>query len=203
MTSYMAEKYHEEVLQETWGHLAPRKNATYYGSITYAVGCYGNDRLNPTILQVEFKTHDGQTLEDSPWFFNELQEFIHSDACPKQSGQVYRFTGTFRNYKFNGKGVTLPLNTAQQKEATVKRIRTTSAKLAYGHGWIVLVSYDTPVAAISSLGVLYVTDTKYSVTTSRHINEFIREQPWQSQVSRDEAFFRDLLKRVQQPEPVE
>ncbi len=76
------------------------------------------------------------------------------------------------------------------------QIRHTAARLEYGHGWAVLVSYETPVAAIAANDVLYVTDTRYSATTSRHINEFVRNTPHNEVVKKDESFFRDLLKQI-------
>ena len=47
-------RHHENVRRETWGHLAPVRNRTYRGRVVYAVGCYGDDPLNPTILVSEW-----------------------------------------------------------------------------------------------------------------------------------------------------
>jgi len=88
--------YRQQVLAETWGHLAPRKNKKYKGRIVIAVGCYGNDHLNPTVLIAEF-----EDLDDSPWFFDALQEFIQ-DGIQFDSGQVIEWKGSFRNYRFEG-----------------------------------------------------------------------------------------------------
>ena len=93
----------ERVMQETWGHLAPQKNKTYAGRIVYAVGAFGDDPLNPTMLVCEFKG-----LDDSPWFFDAVAEFIGSRSQENETGNVYEFRGTFRNYKFFG--VTVVLN---------------------------------------------------------------------------------------------
>lgn len=95
-------KYHAQVIADTWGHLAPRKNKTYRGFVVFAVGCFGNDELNPTVLSCEFKD-----LDDSPWFYDALAEFIGSpnwnvETKAFPSGGVYRFDGSFRNYKFKG-----------------------------------------------------------------------------------------------------
>lgn len=86
----------EQVLQQTWGHLAPVKNKAYRGYIIYTAGCFGNGPLNPTALACEFKG-----LDSSPWFFNTLQDFM-SDKRP-DAGVVYKFEGVFKNYKFTGK----------------------------------------------------------------------------------------------------
>jgi hypothetical protein len=89
-------RYRQVVLANTWGHLAPRRNETYRGHIIFAVGCFGDDRLNPTALACEF----GE-LDSSPWFYDALQGFLQDQQT--EEGHVYRFDGTFRNYKFTGK----------------------------------------------------------------------------------------------------
>ena len=94
-------KYQEQVMQSTWGHLAPEKNKTYRGFIIFAIGYY--DDLNPMPLNVRFKG-----LNDSPWFYEALTEFIgkpqwNTSRKKFKSGGVYRFDGTFNNYKFRGR----------------------------------------------------------------------------------------------------
>lgn len=86
------------VMAETWGHLAPKKNKRYTGCIVYVIGCYDSGSLNPTTLDCNFKD-----LNDSPWFYNALNEFL--SKLPKEfreSGYIYRWIGTFRNYEFKG-----------------------------------------------------------------------------------------------------
>jgi hypothetical protein len=90
------ERQREQVLQDTWGHLAPLKNKSYAGTIVFAVGCFGNDPLNPIALYCEFKG-----LEISPWFFDCMSEFLSKENT--EEGCVYKFVGKFRNYKFIGK----------------------------------------------------------------------------------------------------
>lgn len=101
-------KYREDVLQDTWGHLAPKKNKTYRGYLTFAIGCYDHGSSNPTPLKVQFPG-----LDHSPW----LYDFIHEQLQNWQNGKgrrrrtkerfavghVYRFDGVFRNYKLSGK----------------------------------------------------------------------------------------------------
>lgn len=89
-------RYKAAVMEETWGHLAPKKNKTYKGFIVFAVGCYGNDPLNPVILLCEFKD-----LDASPWFFDAMSDFLANHK--EEIGNVYRFDGSFRNYLFKGK----------------------------------------------------------------------------------------------------
>jgi hypothetical protein len=99
-------RYKSLVLANTWGHLAPRKNRTYKGYAIYALGCFGDDHLNPTALECEFKG-----LDSSPWFFDALMEFL--GAQEGETGGVYRFDGTFRNYNFHGTIQQLQLLTSQ------------------------------------------------------------------------------------------
>jgi len=88
-------RYRAQVMGETWGHLAPRKNKAYRGKIVFALGCYDNGELNPTPLACEFAG-----LDDSPWFYDALIEFLGSFGG--QAGDVYEWHGTFRNYEFKG-----------------------------------------------------------------------------------------------------
>jgi len=99
-------KYKAQIMSQTWGHLAPKKNKTYKGRIVFAVGCFGDDPLNPTALFCEF---DG--LDSSPWFFDALADFIAEQES--EAGCVYEFKGTFRNYVFKGRIITL-LNANEQ-----------------------------------------------------------------------------------------
>ena len=87
--------YRAQVRADTWGHLAPVKNKSYRGTLVYAVGCLGNDPLNPIALSCEF-----ESLDSSPWFYDAVQEFMQSRD--NASGCVYEFKGTFKNYKFKG-----------------------------------------------------------------------------------------------------
>lgn len=87
--------YKNQVMAATWGHLAPKKNKIYRGYIVWALGCCGSERLNPTPLYVEL-----QGLDASPWFHNCMIDFLHAHST--EDGAVFRFDGTFRNYKFSG-----------------------------------------------------------------------------------------------------
>lgn len=98
-------RYHAQIMAETWGHLAPEENKTYRGHVVFSIGCFGSDYLNPTILTCEFKAKDRQ-LDDSPWFYDALADFLQDgQGIAKQRypiGSVWRFDGSFKNYKFNG-----------------------------------------------------------------------------------------------------
>lgn len=88
-------EYRAQVMAHTWGHLAPKQNKTYQGRIVFAIGCFGDDPLNPTAIACDFVD-----LDASPWFFDAVQDFMQD--CKTEAGCVYRFDGTFRNYTFKG-----------------------------------------------------------------------------------------------------
>jgi hypothetical protein len=95
MTNVFAEinaTYKAQVMEDTWGHLAPIKNKSYSGRIVYTIGCYGN---TPVPIFCEFNG-----LNDSPWFFSAIQDFMFNQKT--ESGIVYEFIGTFKNYEFKG-----------------------------------------------------------------------------------------------------
>lgn len=73
-----------EVMQETWGHMAPNPNREYTGSVLFTHGAYGD----LTAISVDF---DG--LDDSPWFYEHLHDwFVNLDTEPEK---IYRFGGTY------------------------------------------------------------------------------------------------------------
>lgn len=102
MSNYMEEafapalaKYKAQVMAETWGHLAPTSDRRYDGYMIFACGAYGDIVL----LQADF-----EDLPDSPWFYEDAQDFI---AGKTERGFLYRFVGTyekFDNGEFNFDG---------------------------------------------------------------------------------------------------
>jgi len=95
-------EYRARVMESTWGRLAPLENKTYKGYIVFAIGLYGSDYLNPTVLACEF-----EGLDDSPWAYDSITEFLQEGQGVTEQkyevGGVYRFDGTFHNYTFRGK----------------------------------------------------------------------------------------------------
>lgn len=89
-------RYRAEVYEETWGHLAPRRNKTYRGYAIFTFGCFGSEYLNPTVLECELG------IDSSPWFHSALIEFLETFGGEEATGRVYRWDGTFRNYEFKG-----------------------------------------------------------------------------------------------------
>jgi hypothetical protein len=76
------------------------------------------------------------------------------------------------------------------------QIRKTAASIVSGMGYTVLVSYSTPVAAILPDGSYVRTSSWYSVTTTRHINEFLKGSKGEvKEVSPDEL--KEILDKVE------
>lgn len=82
----------ELAYQETFGHLAPEKNKKYFGSIIFTKTCYGHYET----IQSNFNT-----LSSSPWYYDCENQFICDMAGER--GEIYKFMGYFKNYKFYGK----------------------------------------------------------------------------------------------------
>lgn len=82
-----AERKKQQVMQETWGHLAPKKGKTYKGYMIWAYGGWGEIVL----LAAAFKN-----LNDSPWLFEAMQEYIgeHLDG-----EGIYKWEGHFSKLK--------------------------------------------------------------------------------------------------------
>ena len=87
---------HIIVTQQTFGHLAPKKNTTYKGEILVAVSVY--DSCNPVILNMTW-----DNLEDSPWIYDAVNDYIWKLDEFFEGGKVYKIKATFRNYRFWGK----------------------------------------------------------------------------------------------------
>jgi len=85
--------YKARVMASTWGHLAPEQQKVYKGTILFTCGDYGD--ITP--IKCEFKD-----LEDSPWFFDDMSDFIYEKSKDRQ-GKVLKFIGTYKKQK-NGKG---------------------------------------------------------------------------------------------------
>lgn len=88
----------EYVRQDTWGHLAPVKDKSYSGRLVFAVGCFGNDPINPTPIVFEF-----DELGSSPWLFEAIQDMSYElIAKTYPEGTVVEWAGTVCNYVFSG-----------------------------------------------------------------------------------------------------
>lgn len=88
--------YRAQVIGETFGHLAPKKNHTYRGDLVIGHSLYGD----VVILK------DTLGVDDSPWYYQELHDFA---AVIAAKPGLYRWEGTFRNYVFKGQVKSLML----------------------------------------------------------------------------------------------
>lgn len=91
------ERARAEVLSATWGHLAPKPRRKYRGTVLFVHGEYGD--IVP--VRVRFAG-----LDDSPWFFEGLSDFIASRKT--KPGRLYLFSGTYMQckngtHRFSGK----------------------------------------------------------------------------------------------------
>ena len=96
ITDTYAERKHQEGMQDTWGHLAPKKGRSYKGYMIWAYSGYGDI----TLLDAAFKK-----LSDSPWLYEAMQEYIGENL---DGEGVYKWLGQFSKvdddcYCFGGK----------------------------------------------------------------------------------------------------
>lgn len=90
-----------QVINDTFGHLAPKAKQVYEGYILFTLTSFGDT----CIIDFEF---DG--LNSSPWFNTDILDYIfkYTEKLPKTKYfGVYRFNGTYKkfktgSYKFTG-----------------------------------------------------------------------------------------------------
>lgn len=75
----------------------------------------------------------------------------------------------------------------------IKSIAANQTEVHLTNGTVVFVSYQTPVAAFIPGRGIVKTSTKWSVTTSKHINKFIQRTNPASTVSEEPQEFFDTL----------
>lgn len=105
------------VMKETWGHLAPHRNAVYRGRIVYVCGIYGSDHLNPTVIFENLTSRTCGQIDGSPWWYDALHDFLRTQE--NEVGVVYEWTGQFINYQFTGERQVL-IDSNQPRGATGK-----------------------------------------------------------------------------------
>lgn len=84
--------YKADVIQNTWGHLAPQKNTTYRGRMMVSKSGYGN--ADGKIIDMEWKA-----LGDSPWLFDFVNDWIWENRETMKEDGIYLMECTFRNYR--------------------------------------------------------------------------------------------------------
>ena len=81
---------------QTWGHLAPVAGRLYPGTILFAESEYGD----VVVIRADFTD-----LPDSPWFYDDMYDFIWSQET--EPGGLYQFSGSYQKdenaaYEFDG-----------------------------------------------------------------------------------------------------
>ncbi|HYE68812.1 MAG TPA: hypothetical protein VEA58_09390 [Anaerovoracaceae bacterium] len=87
----------QSVAENTWGHLAPKKNCSYRCKVLFAVSAYESGTRS--IIDTKFE----KDLESSPWLYDSMLDMIYGFELPEDEAGVYLLEGTFRNYKWSGK----------------------------------------------------------------------------------------------------
>ena len=89
------ERKKQQVMQSTFGHLAPKEGKTYKGTMIYVHGEFGDIVL----LAADFKK-----LNDSPWLYGAMADYL-SEHCEAEG--IYKWTGQMTkendHYFFGGK----------------------------------------------------------------------------------------------------
>lgn len=84
ITDVYAERKRQSVMQDTWGHLGPKKGRSYNGYIIWAYGRYGDIVL----LDATF-----ENLNDSPWLYEAMEEYIGENL---DGEGIYKWEGRFK-----------------------------------------------------------------------------------------------------------
>lgn len=109
------ERKYQQVQRETWGHLAPEPGQTYRGAVMFAHAAFGGDTA---FLSIDFTLPDGTPLNDNPWSYEDITNYIIDWICDQASGyrdhrpipaaerfdvegRVFSFTGSYTRFKNN------------------------------------------------------------------------------------------------------
>jgi hypothetical protein len=90
-----AENRHKwRVMSNTWGHLAPKVDQPYHGTIIFANNSYGEVLL----VRDDFPGMDG-----NPWYYGHVHDFIGDYQFDEGSeGTLYIWRGTYTMKMVNG-----------------------------------------------------------------------------------------------------
>lgn len=103
----------DSVESQTWGHRAPKLGKRYRGSVTFACGSYSDATA---FLSIEFALPDGTPLNDNPWSYEDITNYIVDWICDQGNGyrdrqklaapiqtdgKVFTFTGSYIRFKNN------------------------------------------------------------------------------------------------------
>lgn len=78
----------------------------------------------------------------------------------------------------------------------LKRIRPNMTEIRTSGGDMLLVSYETPVALLDKDGHFYVTEKRWSPTTTRHVRTWLPLQVTGIPSQRPQSFFDTYFKAV-------
>lgn len=97
----------ERIMRDTWGHTDARPGVRYRGTIVFAEGAFGGDRI---ILSAEFGN-----AGYGPWFYEGIHDWLFEQTA--EPGNLYRFDGCYRlcrggAHEFAGVITALPLPTS-------------------------------------------------------------------------------------------
>ncbi len=92
-------EYRRQVMGETWGHLAPKRNKKYKVKFWFARSVY--NRQGTVIIKSESE------LPSSPWEYDAIHEMLGEFNL--NDGSLYIWEGTFKNYKWTGELAEMPL----------------------------------------------------------------------------------------------
>ena len=74
----------------------------------------------------------------------------------------------------------------------IKPLASNMTLLVLSNGAEILFSYETPVAGHDETGIAFRTTEKYSATTTKHINKYLRDSP-ASVLEYSEEHIRSML----------
>lgn len=84
----------ETVMEDTWGHLAPKPHVKYHGYIIVTTSVFGGDT---TLLDYDFKN-----LDSNPWLYEDVGNFIFHNEFSHDTASIYRFDGWYKKFKNGG-----------------------------------------------------------------------------------------------------
>lgn len=151
-----ASAYEEAVAASNYAEENPHDTQRHY----YAINCW-----EKALDEAEWNG-DVSGMSEAR---NRIRE--HEDAVANKHSRPYMEMG-------EDASVTPSLQGSQRRQASrLQRLGPNQTMITKNDGTIVFYSYDTPVAVVKvndedGRDVLYVTDQKFSVTTSKHITKF-------------------------------
>lgn len=97
-------EYKAVIMEDTWGHLAPKPQTKYTGYVLFTHGCHGDI----TVIDYEFNDPGHNELPGSPWLAQDILNELMNSANLGKEGSISLFEGTYTKFKngncrFSGK----------------------------------------------------------------------------------------------------